>query len=347
MGSDFSNYHIRSEAQDEVIRAMTRLARGAFHVTRPTQGWISVYEAVTETQSAAERRRLARGLSRRLHTGVLALQLHDSSVLSYLLFDDGTLVDEYDSCPDYFGTVPARHHVRTQGDARRLASLATKAGQSARLARILDRRTRHVFEDERLAKLARALSIRPSRAAASLEDLENVVPTPGRPAARGVDDLFQAIEYEEGVRVVRRLLELGVSANARRNDGESALRVAASLGQTSVVNVLLTAGARDDAALLSAADGRTARVLLRHGADVNHRDASGRTPLWNAVVMGAADLVRVLLQHGADVHRPYRIQYFAPRRRATGTILMFAERGGRADIVRTLRRAGATHGPKS
>jgi hypothetical protein len=340
VGRHTSNYQVRSTEREDVRRAMRRLARGAFHVTRPAGGWISVYDEAAERQDEDERRRLARGLSRRLHTGVLALLLHDSDVVSYLLFDDGTLIDEYDSCPDYFGEVPAPKHRRTQGRPARLAAYASQPGRAARLERVLDRRQEHTFEDVRLQALARALGIPPKRALANLSDLEGVEPESPRSAARRVAELFDAIEYEEGPAAVRRLLEAGVAPDASRGR-VSALGEAASLGQVSVVKVLLEAGARDDAALLIAGDARTATVLLQHGADVNHRDASGRSALWNAVEVGAADLVRVFLRHGADVRRPYDIQYHVPRRREAGTILWFAERGGRADIIRALRRAGA------
>lgn len=47
-----------------------------------------------------------------------------------------------------------------------------------------------------------------------------------------------------------------------------------------------------------ATPGQIAR-LIRQGADVNHRDASGVTPLMSAAMLGRADLVPVLLKAGA------------------------------------------------
>jgi hypothetical protein len=42
------------------------------------------------------------------------------------------------------------------------------------------------------------------------------------------------------------------------------------------------------------------KKLLAAGAEVNHRDEDGWTPLHTAVEAGAKDVVRLLLAHGAD-----------------------------------------------
>ena len=44
-----------------------------------------------------------------------------------------------------------------------------------------------------------------------------------------------------------------------------------------------------------------AEVLLAHGAKVNARDDSGRTPLHWAALNGYCEVARVLIKHGADM----------------------------------------------
>lgn len=46
----------------------------------------------------------------------------------------------------------------------------------------------------------------------------------------------------------------------------------------------------------------TVRLLVKAGADVNHKDRTGMTPLRGAVLFDNIDIVQVLLQAGADVN---------------------------------------------
>ena len=44
-----------------------------------------------------------------------------------------------------------------------------------------------------------------------------------------------------------------------------------------------------------------ARILISHGADVNHRDIFGMTPISGAVMTAHSKAVDVLMEHGADL----------------------------------------------
>jgi ankyrin repeat protein len=46
------------------------------------------------------------------------------------------------------------------------------------------------------------------------------------------------------------------------------------------------------------------QLLLCHGADVNHRDSDGLTPLRLVLPMGYDHIVRLLLENGADPNDP-------------------------------------------
>ena len=86
--------------------------------------------------------------------------------------------------------------------------------------------------------------------------------------------------------------------------------------------------------LRAALIGNTAAVcaFLNRGVSVNGRDASGRTPLMEAVFGGHMDTVQELLNRGADVNAQDRDGW---------TPLMEASSKGRADVVRTLLAHGA------
>jgi ankyrin repeat protein len=95
-------------------------------------------------------------------------------------------------------------------------------------------------------------------------------------------------------------------------DGFTALALAAYLGQKDSVAFLLAEGADSNAlaknetgftALTGAVSqnhNQIARVLVEHGANVNHRYEGGFTPLMHATYAGNEELISLLLDNGAD-----------------------------------------------
>ncbi len=117
----------------------------------------------------------------------------------------------------------------------------------------------------------------------------------------------------------------------------SSLRVAAEVGHTDVVRLLLEKGARVD---LPELDGRTALLeassrghyeivesLLKFGANVNPVDLEGLTPLILASNSGYADIVKLLLASGANVDAAER---------QGRTALIQSAQNGELDIVEML-----------
>jgi ankyrin repeat protein len=98
-------------------------------------------------------------------------------------------------------------------------------------------------------------------------------------------------------------------------------------------------------------------ALLEMGADTEAVDAAGLTPLDQAALNGAADMVRLLVEHGADVRLPAAI---ALNRMADidrivrrdpdclrpgnewGTLIVRASERAHADVIEALIRAGAS-----
>lgn len=74
------------------------------------------------------------------------------------------------------------------------------------------------------------------------------------------------------------------------------------------------------------------RELVRRGADVDARDAEGRTPLFSAVLGGSVGLVGLLLESGADVNA---------RDNDGWTVLHFAAQEFEPEIARLLVARGA------
>src|SRR5262245_39700110 len=75
------------------------------------------------------------------------------------------------------------------------------------------------------------------------------------------------------------VLRAGISANAKDEQGQSALTMATALPSTAI-----------------------AELLIDHSADVNARSHDGATPLMAAIVTGHKDTAKLLLRKGADVN---------------------------------------------
>jgi uncharacterized protein len=142
---------------------------------------------------------------------------------------------------------------------------------------------------------------------------------------------------------VRRLLEEHVSANARANDGSTALLWAAHWNDVETAGLLIRAGAdanisndfRTTPLSLACTNGsaRFVALLLAARANPNTPIATGETPLMTCAATGNAEAVRLLISRGADVNAKEPTQH--------QDALMWAAAERHADVVRALVEAGA------
>ena len=182
------------------------------------------------------------------------------------------------------------------------------------------------------------------------------------------------------------LLERGADINAANDDGSTALMLAANSEKTGMVcDLLLAQGAKtellttkmmtsggsagiggDTALTLAAREGNTAavRVLLAHGANIEHRGHNHITALMETIYSNRPQTARLLLEKGANIkpptdsgdapllaaaaHAPNVIPLLlakgvSPNQRGPqgDTPLILAARFGHLDAIETLLRAGA------
>lgn len=153
-------------------------------------------------------------------------------------------------------------------------------------------------------------------------------------------EYFSALR--EGSRsALERVLEKGVSPDARDASGNTPLMLAAVYGDTETMRLLLDRGANANAtnnagatALIRAAfDAEKVALLLARGADVHARSALGNTALMLAArPWNSRPAVEMLLRHGADVNAT---NLFG------ATALMAASAGGDLGTVDLLLQRGA------
>jgi uncharacterized protein len=128
----------------------------------------------------------------------------------------------------------------------------------------------------------------------------------------GNTQLMEAVRARSAGRV-KYLIGIGVPLNEVQYAGRTALMIAVENDDAALVRTLLDAGADPNismrrerraspltVAARSAIPGIT-RDLVSHGADVNHEEGTGYTPLMTAVFDGRAENAAYLLAHGADI----------------------------------------------
>ncbi|GLC47385.1 hypothetical protein PLESTB_001360300 [Pleodorina starrii] len=169
-------------------------------------------------------------------------------------------------------------------------------------------------------------------------------PKPGRAPKQGSseDDLMKAI-LENDETSVTALLGLGVQLNCSSSDtGLTPAVAAAENGYAPILRHLMNNGADPNMELsngnyplraaILAGDGECCRILLEHGADVNHCSSRG-TPLMAAAASGDCESLTLLLDSGAALDAEAKDGL---------TALATAVRDNQKEAVRLLLRRGAS-----
>jgi ribosomal-protein-alanine N-acetyltransferase len=108
-GEYYASIHVQTDDTAAVEAAsakyLPRFGGGEARVTGPLNGWVVLYSDLTDRDRQA-RERLASELSNATAAVVCTLAVEDSRVVRFVLYERGSIVDEYQSVPEYFAPLP-------------------------------------------------------------------------------------------------------------------------------------------------------------------------------------------------------------------------------------------------
>src|SRR6266851_3243338 len=162
-------------------------------------------------------------------------------------------------------------------------------------------------------------------------------------AKKGGLDIFEASVLGKVEQVKNLIGQDRALVDTYSPDGFTPVALAAYLGQKSVTEYLIENGANVNA-IAKNATGFTAqtgavannhveisKILVKRGANVNHRYEGGVSPLMEACLNGSLELVNFLLENGADP---------TAKTKDEKTPLTFAKEKSHGEVVESLKRHG-------
>jgi ribosomal protein S18 acetylase RimI-like enzyme len=180
--ASFGSIHVQTDDLSAVEHAVRQFvprlpgaSRGSL-IAPPRHGWIAVYDDVCD-RSPEMLRRLAREISDRMGAVVLLLGIERDDLLRMILFERGSIVDEYLSVPEFYGPLPPGDVVGLAANPR-VVNRLTGADPEAvrRVARTAPAPADLPPARELLAELASALGIEgASHGWADAPDLDGAV----------------------------------------------------------------------------------------------------------------------------------------------------------------------------
>jgi len=163
--ASFGSIHVQSDDLSAVEQAVRQFvprlpggSRGSL-VAPPRNGWIAVYDDVCD-RDPEMLRRLAREVSDRRGAVVCLLGVERDELLRMILFERGSIVDEYLSVPEFYGPLPPGDVVGLAANSTVVSRLTGAAPEAVRrIARTAPAPADLPPARELLAELAGALGI--------------------------------------------------------------------------------------------------------------------------------------------------------------------------------------------
>jgi len=100
MGNFLGSTHVKIDSELELKSFLSELAAEdnfKCYVSPPTNGWVGIY------RDEFGQIPLGESIAERFNNDIIDVMVHDDDVFCYQYFENGELMDTFNSCPDYFG----------------------------------------------------------------------------------------------------------------------------------------------------------------------------------------------------------------------------------------------------
>ena len=158
MGTFYGSILVRTENSDEVQKALGEVAQVTDHkflLGPPVSGWISIFP-----DRSGQSDKTSVEIAKLLPNDIFHLVVHDDDIFSYYFYRDGRLVDQYNSCPDYFGEVSSEDKKQCLGRPELFQDLLTKPGSLSKLKTLIAAdKEKFTFEQERMTQFVELLGL--------------------------------------------------------------------------------------------------------------------------------------------------------------------------------------------
>ena len=109
-GESFGSVHVQTDDEGAVALAVQKYVprfgrSGGSVVAGPRNGWVTVYDELSDREPGTLRR-LGSELSSATGAVVVTLGVEEGAVVRYVVFERGSVVDEYLSVPEYYKPLP-------------------------------------------------------------------------------------------------------------------------------------------------------------------------------------------------------------------------------------------------
>lgn len=134
MGAFYGGIFARDISQDEMVSAAQSVEHHCGMYIGPTiHGWTAAYPCENGQDI-----RISQKLAEKLKGHVIHVLVHDDDIFLCLHYQDGKLIDTFNSNPDYFGPASEEERAEQHGDAATFAGLLSEQ-DIATLEALLDR----------------------------------------------------------------------------------------------------------------------------------------------------------------------------------------------------------------